>query len=235
MIFDSGDGWTIHLGDSELIVPTLGLQDVHYVTDPPYGIGLEYGYTVDDWRPPYEYWQMLFDNCGSESTLHMTVSNKHLDGWLRDVTDAGWRYLHTSVYWNRRRAGGNANGQFAYAWEPLLSFSKTGTLTLARRMLTDVLWHKGVRSTEHPAERDLGVWRTFMSHLSRDRLIVDPFLGVGTTLRAALDLGLEAVGIEREERWCRQAAMRCSQMSLFAGDTFSPAAEPGNLMEGMEP
>lgn len=233
MIFDSGEGWEIHWGKSEIIVPQLELGDVHFVTDPPYGIGLEYGAQNDVWRPPWEYWKLLYDTCGSSSTLHMTVSNKHLDGWLRDVTDAGWRYLHTSVYWNRRRAGGNANGQFAYAWEPLLSFSKTGTLTLARRMLSDVFQHKGKRDTDHPAERDLGVWRAFMAHLPRDIPIVDPFLGSGTTLRAALDLGLTGIGVEQEEQWCRQAALRCSQLSLFAGDMSSPA-EPGTLMEGME-
>lgn len=46
------------------------------------------------------------------------------------------------------------------------------------------------------------------------RYVLDPFMGKGTTLRAALDLGREAVGIEREERWCEVAAKWLEQMVL---------------------
>ena len=54
-----------------------------------------------------------------------------------------------------------------------------------------------------------------MEHLP-EGLILDPFLGSGTTLRVALDMGRPAIGIEREERWVREAILRCSQQSLFA-------------------
>lgn len=70
----------------------------------------------------------------------------------------------------------------------------------------------------HPARKPLSVIKALVSnHSDTDNLVVDPFMGSGTTLRAAKDLGRKAIGIEIEEKYCEIAANRCRQEVLNLG------------------
>jgi len=69
---------------------------------------------------------------------------------------------------------------------------------------------------DHPTPKPMKLFGLFLRLHSQDGdLILDPFMGSGTTLRAAKDLGRRAIGIEIEERYCEIAAKRMGQETLF--------------------
>lgn len=65
---------------------------------------------------------------------------------------------------------------------------------------------------DHPTPKPLELFLLFVRiHSAAGDFVLDPFMGAGTTLRAAKDLGRKAIGIEIEERYCEIAARRCAQ------------------------
>jgi site-specific DNA-methyltransferase (adenine-specific) len=80
-------------------------------------------------------------------------------------------------------------------------------------------WPVERRERSHPAQKPIGLIRQIVDVSSRDGgLVLDPFMGSGTTLRAAKDLGRRAIGIEIEERYCEIAANRLRQGVLWGVD-----------------
>ena len=68
---------------------------------------------------------------------------------------------------------------------------------------------------DHPTPKPQALMGFFVkNHTDMDHLVLDPFMGSGTTLRAAKDLGRQAIGIEIEERYCEIAAVRLAQECL---------------------
>src|SRR3990172_2871441 len=67
------------------------------------------------------------------------------------------------------------------------------------------------RRLSHPTVKPLALMRDLVARF--DGPIVDPFMGSGTTLRAARDQGKVAIGCDCIEAWCELAARRMEQFS----------------------
>lgn len=65
----------------------------------------------------------------------------------------------------------------------------------------------------HPCQKPIALMKWCIG-FTKSETILDPFMGSGTTLRAAKDLGRKTVGVEIEEKYCEIAARRMAQAVL---------------------
>lgn len=67
----------------------------------------------------------------------------------------------------------------------------------------------------HPTQKPLGIMRPLIQHsCPQGGLVIDPFMGSGSSLIAARDLGRRAIGIEVDETYCEAAVARLAQTTL---------------------
>jgi site-specific DNA-methyltransferase (adenine-specific) len=119
------------------------------------------------------------------------------------------------IVWDKVN-GGLGNG-WRHSHELIIhgAFSDTEYCDGFRR---DVLRGNTVPSSEreHASEKPVSLTVELMTAHPKGT-VLDPFMGSGTTLRAAKDLGRKAIGIEIEEKYCEIAAKRLAQQVLPLG------------------
>ena len=101
----------------------------------------------------------------------------------------------------------------------LIWAKRPGWKQLEQAMHSKVWSSATLKNESHPTTKPIALLEKYIEILCA-KLILDPFMGSGTTLRAAKDLGRQAIGIEIEERYCEIAAKRMGQ-EVF--DFTSPA------------
>ena len=204
------DGITIYHGDCREMLPEL-IADV-VITDPPYNVGLVYGEAVDDMRVDYSAWcRGWFAECRSVAPLvALTPGIANVALWCA-IEPPAW-----IMAWNKPAAMGRAPLGFNN-WEPVLLWGTLPKAATSDAFTAALVPDHGLR--HHPCPKPLRWGRELVARLAADgALILDPFMGSGTTLLAAKLLGRRAIGIEIEERYCEIAAKRLAQGVLFGAE-----------------
>jgi site-specific DNA-methyltransferase (adenine-specific) len=206
---------TIYHGDAHELLGLLRADVI--LTDFPYGIGLDYGIYQDS--------PEALDGLVA-SSLPLMRSAAPVVALTCGVVNQ-WRFPKPTwvLCWFQANAYQSTGFYGFNVWQPILCYGTDPYLRRGRGRQQDVVRTTATLGTNagidnppkgHPCPKPLPAWRRVLLRLSPDAsdIILDPFMGSGTTLRAAKDLGRKAVGIEIEERYCEIAANRLAQEVL---------------------
>ena len=200
-------GIAIYHGDCREVLPTLGKFDL-LVTDPPYGIGYQ-----SSWRTvAFRQDKIVGDNCFPMWLFDLKPEVAMLV-WCR------WDNLYeipkprSFIVWDKgTHSMGDLSHEFGRQWEGCAFYP--GSKHVFTHRPPDLIRISKIRPDllRHPAEKPVGVLKFLLA--CHDGNVLDPFMGSGSTLRAAKDLRRQAIGIEVEERYCEIAAKRMEQEVL---------------------
>lgn len=196
------DGITIYHGDCREILPQLPKVDL-VLTDPPYGIGADKANAHSSIRDNEKWPDMKWDVRPSSFLIQLALNK----GKNQIIWGGNYFSLFPSrcwLVWNKpERNFSLADAELAWT-----------NFDAAVRVF-DYPRSDGERA--HPTQKPLALMKWCIQQCRYDDLpqtVLDPFMGSGTTLRAAKDLGRKATGIEIEEKYCEIAAKRLAQKVL---------------------
>jgi len=219
------DHCTIYHGDCREIIPQLAFDVI--VTDPPYGT--ESG--VGNERGGYGRRQNHDKGEDAGFTIANDVGVETRDAMLALVTGMPTCLFGSPrqpdppmpvvdrLVWNKTRPGMNG-GPWRYMHETIYV---TDGFVRVNDSATSVITEFPTTS-EHLHAKPLGLMTKLVA-AAPPGVILDPFMGSGTTLRAAKDLGRKAIGIELDRKYCDIAVKRLAQEVLdFSTLSQHPAA-----------
>ena len=202
---------TLYCGDCQEILPTLGAVDA-IVTDPPYGMAFQSNHRIDQHK-----------KIAHDETPDMFL-------WACDLPVTHSRYVFcrwdgikiaptpkSCITWVKNNwSMGDLNHEHARQTEVALFWPGADHCFPGKRP-TDVVAADRTGNVYHPTEKPVYLMERFVQWT--EGVVVDPFMGSGTTGVACMNLGRKFIGIELEPKYfdiaCERIRMTQGQGRLF--------------------
>lgn len=216
-------------GDCEDLLAEISDVSV-LMTDPPYGMNYKSGWSgasvaMDGTRMCLRMYRRLLPKI--VETLN---DDAHLYWFTRwdvwpDVADifAPVLPLKNALIWDKGHPGMGDLKSYGYSFEMCAFAAKNGKRPLSGGRPGSVFQCNPVpvAHRKHPTEKPVALLLDWMARsANKEDLILDPFMGSGTTGVAAISAGCRFVGIEIERKYfdiaCERIAAAQAQERLFA-------------------
>lgn len=215
------EGITIYHADCRDVLPCLPAESVDFVlTDPPY----------------------LVSHAGRWDRKHEPITGDDDPSWVAPVFAELYRVLrrdslcvsfygwpHADLFVSAFKAAGFCPvshlafvkttwglGRFTRGRHETGFLLAKGSPVLPEKAISDVIEWEREQEGWHPHQKPLmALLPLIIAYAPEGGLVLDPFMGSGSTLRAAKDTGCRGIGIEVEHDYCGRAAERMAQGVLF--------------------
>ena len=192
-------GQRLILGDSRLILPTLERHDA-ILTDPPYGIGITKSNRIAVSR-----------GMGGEAWDDKPADLSGLPNIPSIIWGGNYFDLpphRGPLVWDKNNAGRDF-ADVEIAW--------TNLDMVARRFVMRPMGMDGGK--QHPTQKPVALMEWCLGFLPDAQIILDPFMGSGTTLVACAKMGRKGIGIEKDPDYfqiaCDRVQKAYDQPDLF--------------------
>lgn len=226
---------TLYHGDCREILPTLGKVDA-VVTDPPYGVGFKYVDGVEVARNAEDYWAWW-------GPVYQSFADVAKPGAFVAVWQAALHFRHfwewygddIRIYAACKNFVQIRNTPINYAFDPVVMRYLPGDKPLrpesARRSVDYYVANTAAVVSDttrpekgHPCPRPLDAVKEVVANFTVEQgLILDPFMGSGTTGVACVKEGRRFIGIEKEAAYFEIACKRIREAVKADKDSLFPA------------
>jgi len=202
------------------------------LTDPPYGVDVDLSETLgaeevdhagslenDGYQEAVDLWRAIVSELkrvlAPQGHLYAFASWKTYDDFRDVLKEAGFEVLNCVVWLkstpNNQTAFGSGGVRYGYQHEFVLyAVHDTSEAQPLDRTMSDVILHKHSSvDNEHPTEKPVGLLETLLEQSTdQEDVVLDPFLGSGSTAVAAIQSERDIVGFELDEETYRQVIER---------------------------
>jgi site-specific DNA-methyltransferase (adenine-specific) len=224
------DQWTtIYHGDCRKLLLKLEPVDL-IVTDAAYE-GISGGNTTDTRRcsgilsvndgkifdyndiKTAEYASLFYHVLKDPAHCYVMINNLNLEEALRDFREAGFG-LHNVLPWIKNNA--TPNRWFMKDVELILMFRKGAAFSINDCSEKASCFYRNPTNKLHETEKPVPLLQKLIRASSQPGdVVLDPFMGSGSTLEAAKRLGRRSIGIDIDEKYCQVAAQRMALCGEF--------------------
>lgn len=188
---------TLYLGSAPMIGEIVGPVGA-VVTDPPYpnnaGHFIDDVFCADMFCRSFDcdHWLVFWDELSRPDVQHPLVA------------------VHV---WHRTNTNRPDN------YEPIFEFHVDGRKRASKVLPYCVIFPglTGIEASGHPTEKNVDLMKALVRRT--EGVVLDPFMGSGTTGVATVQLGRDFIGVERDSRWfdiaCRRIEDAQRQGDLF--------------------